>query len=152
MLQKQCSLLSHEGWTPWWDSHVGPTPNVRRGSIAIEAPKFVPFINPNGPVGLRGKEGEQSRVWQIQPKINIFLANSFLLSSFLPPSKRTLKDKHIIIWLQIQLTIPKNHLLPLWLSSYFGTSSHISQTRKYIRDVWFTVMYLFFEKKIVMYL
>ena len=57
MLQKQCSLLSHEGWAPWWDSHVGPTPNVRRGSIATEAPKFVPFINPSWSVWIEGEGG-----------------------------------------------------------------------------------------------
>ena len=37
----------------------------------------------NGPFGLRGREGEQNRVKQIQHKINLFLANSTLLYS--PP-------------------------------------------------------------------
>ena len=102
-----------------------------------------------------GRRGSRVEYGRFSPKLIYFQPILFYsppLPSFLPPSKRTLKDKHIIIWLQIQLTIPKNHLLPLWLSSYFGTGSHISQTRKYIRDVWFTVMYLFFEKKIVMYI
>ena len=43
MLWEQCSLLSHEGWVPWWDSRVGLTPHVRGGSIALGAPKFFPF-------------------------------------------------------------------------------------------------------------
>ena len=42
--------------------------------------------NSNGLFGLRGREEEQSRVKQIQYKINLFLANSTLLPSTLPPS------------------------------------------------------------------
>ena len=44
ILRKQCSLLSHEGWALWWDTCVRPTPHVRGGSIAPEAPKFFPKV------------------------------------------------------------------------------------------------------------
>lgn len=39
-----------------------------------------------GPFGLRGKEGNQSKVEQIWSKISLFLTNSTLLSSTPPPS------------------------------------------------------------------
>ena len=66
MLQKQCSLLSHRGWVPWWDLHVEPTSNVRGGSIAPGAPKYFPVkydllnrtCGPSGTsLGTEGREG-----------------------------------------------------------------------------------------------
>ena len=46
---------------------------------------FTCFIS-NGPFGLRGREGEQSRVEQIQYKISLFLSYTTLLPSTPPPS------------------------------------------------------------------
>ena len=39
-----CFLLSHEGWAPKWNTRVGPTPHVRGGTIAFEAPMFFPSL------------------------------------------------------------------------------------------------------------
>ena len=55
-LWEQCSLLSHKRWAPWWDPRVGPTPHVRGGSVALEAPKFFPVMGGRDNVWLRGKD------------------------------------------------------------------------------------------------